>query len=411
VKPVFFPALVFPALALLLLAGCLVPGNDPGKDPAALKAEALALAKEDPLVFKLTRFAGAFNDPTLREVLSPEQDKVLYDLKFEVLTWGENRFKVTIHDSVGGKENEADLWLVVDLKARQVVEYSSDLRPDSPFMTAVSQFLFAPDAFKVKSIVDAVSKFVPIESCEQWGGERDMCYGFLATSRNNPYICDEITGFDGKFTCVAAVTKNQDRCNAVNSENQATCHIFAITLTKHCLDYDPVKHGGEEASLQDRCLGLLPDKATAFGPSLCDLISDSAYKARCLQTVAFNHADNEACDSLEGMNKKACRALALRDPKYCRKTDDSLDEGCLVLLAKKSKDAELCSMLSNADNCYREVGVAKQDQQLCAKISSQNASARRWCYTFTSQWKPSKGIKGYIPFTSLLPSGIGRPTG
>lgn len=398
------------ALSLLLAAGCLTPS--PPADPAALKAEALSIAKEDPAVYKLLRFQEAFNDPDLRAILSPEQDQIKYDFRFEALTWGEGKFKVAIYDSIGGKENDADLWVIVALQqSRRVVDYSDDLRPDSRFMDAVSRFLLAPDGAKQQVILDSVAKFVPITSCEQWGAERDKCYGYLATIRNNPYVCDEIVDFDGKFTCVAAVTKHVPRCDAVTFNSQASCRILSITLTKNCLEYDPVKHEGETASLQDRCLVLLPEKATAFGPSLCDMISDPAYKLRCLHSIAFNHADNAVCDGLEGMERKVCRALALRDVKYCQKpAGDAYEPSCVILLAKKAQNEEFCGVLDgqSQDDCLKEAAIAKQDPGLCERITPQSPEARKWCYTFTSEWTPSKLIKGYIPFTALLPTGISR---
>ena len=93
-------ALALLLLAALFLAGCPQP---PPADPAALKAEVLSIAKEDPAVYKLLRFQEAFKDPDLRAILSPEQDQINYDFRFEALTWGEGKFKVAIYDSIGGK--------------------------------------------------------------------------------------------------------------------------------------------------------------------------------------------------------------------------------------------------------------------------------------------------------------------
>ena len=204
---------------------------------------------------------------------------------------------MAIYDSIGGKENDADLWVIVDLQqSRRVIDYSDDLNPNAPFMDAVSRFLLAPDGAKRQAILDSVARFVPITSCEQWGAERDKCYGYLATIRNNPYVCDEIVDFDGKFTCVAAVTKHVPRCDVVTFNNQASCRILSITLTKHCLEYDPVssaeRDGWQIAAVVCICSKWWAPAAKAstcgVAPSLLPMISiDSGEGPMKVMPAAF----------------------------------------------------------------------------------------------------------------------------
>lgn len=72
-----------------------------------------------------------------------------------------------------------------------------------------------------------------------------------------------------------------------------------------------------------------------------------------------------------GNLKPYCTGIIKNDPESCRKIEGTISESCMLRIARRTKDASLCSRISGLkDDCYLQLALLTKNRELCKQTKT-----------------------------------------
>ncbi|MBI4983441.1 hypothetical protein HZC32_02255, partial [Candidatus Woesearchaeota archaeon] len=109
---------------------------------------------------------------------------------------------------------------------------------------------------------------------------------------------------------------------------------------------------------------------------LCEKINDDYWADNCYFHLSRNNNQSDTCMRIGNKaQKEECFqeiALATSNPKLCPLVAENYTQWCVYKIATNSKDAEICTQLSNSINknsCILRIAKLTNDKALCEKIT------------------------------------------
>ncbi|MBN1646149.1 hypothetical protein JW868_03880 [Candidatus Woesearchaeota archaeon] len=230
------------------------------------------------------------------------------------------------------------------------------------------------------------------ENCNSLGKPDDSrvmrCISKIALDKENPELCEKISGGTYKDDCYIELMKTTNRldlCDKASEDGSKRCWTEAAIDAGQEYMCEKIPEG----QARDYCYYQMAD-AGKGGVSMCAKSSTSSASDSCLLRYSESTGEGGICIQMSSeTGQTTCytnAAKASGNKGYCDIINDDrpLDGGkCYTEIAKLKNDPAICDEISEQaksikDNCYYTIGIQAQKATACNQVSDTNKKTQ--CY-------------------------------
>lgn len=203
-----------------------------------------------------------------------------------------------------------------------------------------------------------------LSGCKSEPSSQNHCYWGVATSFNDSGICSLISTDNLRDSCLSSIameTESESLCERVQQKQSVvTCRAAITGSVSKCNEI-------EDKYEQTQCVNEVA-KTQKDAEACSQAAYDNDYNRRnCLTRVAVENKDasfcEQICDDPAPNNPEANRAT-------CKTAENDWKDSCFMKVGIVSRSESVCREVYGADKRNYCLGLVKEDQSYCNKITS-----------------------------------------
>ncbi|MCK4491865.1 MAG: hypothetical protein KAU03_04525 [Candidatus Altiarchaeales archaeon] len=206
----------------------------------------------------------------------------------------------------------------------------------------------------------------------------DQCYTIISNEADNPRICNLINQANYKKYCLATTQNNPTLCDKITKpylkvkclthisqakNNPGLCqNISPRDAADWCLIWNALKTSNKKLcqEIDNKNMMRFCEAGLDMNPTPCYGITKPTIRGLCITNVAWRSRNTSHCEKISGTDRidrcYIAMAQRMRDPTLCNKINDRNHlKFCNAVIEKDIEKCKTISKLRLAEECYAKI--------------------------------------------------------